>query len=151
VRARSGRKRKGLRKGITLFEALIGISIVGVAMLGLAQAFLVAVANNTRAGEIGHASFLAQQRIDELRTLTADELILFPSLSEGGRADEVIDNNLDGTPDFRRLTRLRVGDLIYDVTVYVFPAVAETTASSVLIQDPWANRVRAMVHTVISR
>jgi len=62
------------RGGFTLIEALIGIAVLGIAMLGLAHAFLVGVANNRRAGDIGHAALLAQQRIDSLRTLTAAEL-----------------------------------------------------------------------------
>jgi prepilin-type N-terminal cleavage/methylation domain-containing protein len=61
------------RRGFTLIESLIGLAVMGIAVLGLAQAFLVGVANNKRAGDIGNATLLAQQRIDYLRTLTAAE------------------------------------------------------------------------------
>jgi prepilin-type N-terminal cleavage/methylation domain-containing protein len=99
------------RSGFSLIEAIIGIAVMGVAMLGLAQIFLLGVANNRRAGEITSASFFAQQRIDYLRALTAEELNGYPSTARGESADETIDANGDGTPEFRRLTQVSVNNL----------------------------------------
>jgi prepilin-type N-terminal cleavage/methylation domain-containing protein len=139
------------RRGFTLIEALIGIAVLGIAMLGLAHAFLVSVANNRRAGDIGHASLLAQQRIDYLRTLTAAELEAFPDAGRGESSDEILDVNADGTAEFRRLTRIQVSGLIYSVQVLLFPALRAEEKASALEADPWAFGARAVVNTVISR
>ncbi len=139
------------RRGFTLIESLIGIAVMGIAMLGLAQAFMVGVANNKRAGDIGNATLLAQQRIDYLRILTAAELEAYPTSSRGESADEMLDINSDGNPDFRRLTRVQVAGLIYSVRVLVFPATRAGIAADTLTADPWANGVRAVSNTVIGR
>ncbi len=138
-------------RGFTLIEALIGIFVLGVAMLGLAQAFLAAVANNRRAGDISHASLLAQQRIDYLRTLTSAELLAFPDAGRGESDDEILDVNSDGAAEFRRLTRIQAAGTIYSVKVLVFPALRAGDQASVLLADPWAHGVRAVLNTVISR
>jgi Tfp pilus assembly protein PilV len=139
------------RAGFSLIEAIIGIAVMGVAMLGLAQIFLLGVANNRRAGEIASASFFAQQRIDYLRALTAEELNGYPSAARGESADETIDANGDGTPEFRRLTQVSVSNLSYSVKVLVFPAARIGDAASSLIADPAGNKARAVINTVISR
>jgi prepilin-type N-terminal cleavage/methylation domain-containing protein len=139
------------RAGFSLIEAIIGIAVMGIAMLGLAQIFLLGVANNRRAGEIASASFFAQQRIDYLRALTADELNGYPSAARGESADETIDANGDGTREFRRITQVTAGNLSYGVKVLVFPASTIGAAASALIADPSGNRVRAVINTVISR
>lgn len=139
------------RPGFTLIESLIGLAVMGIAMLGLAQAFLVGLANNRRAGEIGHAALLAQQRVDYLRTLTAEELEAFPSTARGEQSDEILDVNSDGTPDFRRLTRIQVSDLTYSVRVLVFPSTRAGAQADTLLADPWANGVRTVLNTVIGR
>ncbi|MDD8026075.1 MAG: prepilin-type N-terminal cleavage/methylation domain-containing protein [Acidobacteriota bacterium] len=139
------------RRGFTLIESLIGIVILGIAVLGLAQIFLVGVANNRRAGDIGHATFLAQQRIDYLRTLTAGELEAFPSSARGESSDEALDVNSDGTNEFRRLTRIQVSGLIFSVKVLVFPSTRIGTAADTLLADPWDYGVRAVLNTVIGR
>lgn len=139
------------RPGFTLIESLIGLAVMGIAMLGLAQAFLVGLANNRRAGEIGHAALLAQQRVDYLRILTAEELEAFPSMARGEQSDEILDVNSDGTPDFRRLTRIQVSGLIYSVRVLVFPSTRAGAQADTLLADPWANGVRTVLNTVIGR
>jgi prepilin-type N-terminal cleavage/methylation domain-containing protein len=139
------------RRGFTLIESLIGLAVMGIAMLGLAQAFMVGVANNKRAGDIGNATLLAQQRIDYLRILTAAELEAYPTSSRGESADEMLDINSDGNPDFRRLTFVQVAGLIYSVRVLVFPATRAGIAADTLAADPWANGVRAVSNTVIGR
>lgn len=139
------------RPGFTLIESLIGIAVMGIAMLGLAQAFLIGVANNRRAGDIGHAAFLAQQRVDYLRSLTAEELEAFPSVARGEQSDEILDVNADGTSDFRRLTRIQVTGLIFSIKVLVFPAARAGVQANTLLADPWANGVRTVLNTVIGR
>jgi prepilin-type N-terminal cleavage/methylation domain-containing protein len=139
------------RSGFSMIEAIIGIAVIGIAMLGLAQIFLLGVANNRRGGEIASASFYAQQRIDYLRALTADELNSFPSAARGESADETLDINSDGTPELRRLTQVTAGNLSYTVKVLVFPAARIGTAAAALIADPSGNKARAVINTVISR
>jgi len=138
-------------RGFSLIEALIGISIIGIAMLGLAQAFLLSVNNNTRAGEIANASFLAQQQLDYLRTLTAAELSTFPSTARGESADQNLDLNVDGYADFRRITQISTGGTGYAVKILVFPATAVGKTAADLVTSPASHRVRAVFSSVIIR
>jgi type II secretory pathway pseudopilin PulG len=132
-------------------EAIIGIAVMGIAMLGLAQIFLLGVANNRRGGEIAAASFFAQQRIEYLRGLTAEELNSFPSTARGESADETTDANGDGTADFRRITQITSANLSYTVKILVFPAAKIGANAAALTANPWGNKVRAVLNTVISR
>lgn len=141
----------GTSSGFTMIEAIIGIALMGIAMLGLAQIFLLGVANNRRAGEIASASFFAQQRIDYLRALTAAELDGYPSAARGESADETIDANGDGVSEFRRITQITPGSLSYTVKILVFPAAQIGAAAATLTADPWGNRARAVINTVIGR
>ncbi len=139
------------RAGSTFIEAIIGMAVLGIALLGLAQLFLVSIANNTRGGGIGQATFLAQQTVDYLRTLTGTELAAFPSAARGESTDETIDMNGDGTPDFRRLTRVQGSGYAWSVQVLVFPANQLTPAAETLLADPNGHRALAVVNTVIGR
>jgi len=138
-------------RGFSLIEVLIGITIIGVAMLGLAQAFLLSVNNNTRAGEIAHASFLAQQQLDYLRTLTAAELSTFPSTARGESSDQSLDPNGDGSSDFRRITQVSTGGTGFTVKILVFPATAIGKTAATILAAPSQYRVRAVVSSIIVR
>ncbi len=137
---------KNRKKGFSLIEVLIGIFLVAVAVLGLAQLFLLGMMNNSRASDIANAVFLAQQEIDYLRTLTRDELTLFP-----GTTDELLDLNVDGTNDFRRITVVAFQDPAFAVKVLVFSQAQASVTRDDLIADPEGNRVRARMETLISR
>ncbi len=137
--------------GFSLIEALIGMAIIGIAMLGLAQLFLLCVDNNTRAGEISRAAFLAQQELDYLRTLTVTELSTFPVTARSESSDETIDINGDGYTDFRRITQVTASGSGYAVKILVFPATAVGKTSTVLLAAPSSYRVRAVVSSVIIR
>jgi len=137
--------------GFSFIEALIGISIIGIAMLALGQAFLLSVKNNTRSGEIAHASYLAQQQLDYLRTLMASELATFPSTARGESSDEVLDPNVDGYPDYRRITQVTTGGTGYAVKILVFPATAIGKSSVTILAAPANYRVRAVLSSVIVR
>lgn len=139
------------QSGFSLIEALVGMVLIGIAMLGLVQVFLISIRNNNRAGEITNASFLAQERIDYLRTLTAEELNAFPAVVRGESIDENIDLNADAQPDFRRITLINQVSLTYDVKVLVFPALAVGTDRDALVSHPSEHRARAVVSTVIGR
>jgi prepilin-type N-terminal cleavage/methylation domain-containing protein len=138
-------------KGFSLIEVLIGVSLMAVAILGLAQLFMLGMLNNVRAGEIANAVFLAQQQVDNLRPLTSSELTAFIGT---GANDELIDINADGTTDFRRVT------VLTDVTtqgpeftaeILVFPTSQALTARNDLISDPARHKVRARMQTTITR
>jgi type II secretory pathway pseudopilin PulG len=151
LRIRIARIRAGREKGFTFIEALLSIVLLGGAVLGLAQLFMLSVRNNQHGGEISQAMYLAQQQVDYLRTLTATELSSFPSTGRGESADEIIDVNHDGITDLRRLTQVTILGTTYAVKVLVFPPRENATAAATLYADPAGHLVRASMNTVISR
>lgn len=142
---------KKRESGFSLVEVLVSLFLVGVAVIGLAQLFLVAVTNNLRADRVANATFLAQQQIDWLRGFTLDELTAYAGTTLESR-DEVLDLNLDGTNDFRRVTDFHnVGD-IFQVRVFVYSAEKlDISSPSVLIGDTDLHRPRALITTIITR
>jgi prepilin-type N-terminal cleavage/methylation domain-containing protein len=150
---RSGKRRpaRGRSGGFSLIEVLVGLFLVGVAVLGLAQLFLVAVANNLKADRVANATFLAQQQIDWLRGFTMDELTAYAGTTLEAR-DEVIDLNVDGTNDYRRVTDFRIAADTFQVRIYVYSAEKLSVASAAeLLADPVQYRPRAMITTIITR
>jgi prepilin-type N-terminal cleavage/methylation domain-containing protein len=144
-RIKSGRPSNSA--GFSLIEVLIGLAIVAIGLLGLAQLFTYSVMTNSRAERMSNATFLAQQQIDYLRNLTRDEL---DALS-AGISDEQIDINLDGTVDYRRITETQSSGLFWNIRVLVFSAEELDADASVLAQNPQGNGVRASMSTIISR
>ena len=134
-------------KGFSMIEVVVGIALVGVALLGLAQLFCLSVMNNARSDAMTNAVFLAQQQIDFLRNLSADELHNL-SLSP---IDELMDINSDGTVDYRRVTQIAASGFYWNVRVLVFPALQAQAALDNLIANPSDYQVRADINTVISR
>jgi prepilin-type N-terminal cleavage/methylation domain-containing protein len=144
-------KKRNRDRGFTLIEVLVSIFLVGVAVIGLAQLFLVAVANNLKADRVANATFLAQQQIDWLRGFTRDELDVYTSTALAAR-DEFLDINLDGTNDFRRITGMNLTGDIFQVTIHVYSIekVSGLTPAAVLA-DPVHYRPRALISTLIVR
>jgi type II secretory pathway pseudopilin PulG len=130
-----------------MIEVVVGIALVGVALLGLAQLFCLSVMNNARSDAMTNAVFLAQQQIDFLRNLSADELHNL-SLTP---IDELMDINSDGTVDFRRVTQLASSGFYWNVRVLVFSALQAGVTLDNLIANPSDYQVRADLNTVISR
>lgn len=130
-----------------MVEVLVGIAIVAIALLGLAQLFTYSVMSNSRAERMSGATFLAQQQVDIHRNLTVDELTAL----SGGTTDELIDVNLDGAMDFRRITQVQQTGIFWEIQVLVFSSEQLDTDVSALIQDPQQYRVKANVNSIISR
>lgn len=140
--------------GFTLIEVIISLALVTVVFVSLAQLFTLSIMQNLRSNEISNAIFLTQQQIDYLRTLTSDELTAFPNSGIGESEDENIDINADGTIDFRRITRVQPSASVmagFDVMILVFPPAYQDTAANLLIDNPEKYKVRAYIHTIISR
>jgi type II secretory pathway pseudopilin PulG len=138
-------------RGFSLIEALVGIFLIGVAVIGLAQVFLVAVTNNLRADRIANATFLAQQQIDWLRGFTLDELTAYAGTTLESR-DEIMDLNVDGQNDYRRVTVFTEDQDTFRVQVLVYSAEnVSVTGTAALIGDMERYRPRAMVSTLITR
>jgi len=135
------------RKGFSLIEVLIGIAIVAIALLGLAQLFTYGVLTNSRAERMSNATFLAQQQIDSHRNLTADELNALVS----NPLDEQVDVNYDGTIDFRRITEILSNGASWEMRVLVFSAEQLNTDATLLTQNPREYDVKANMSTLISR
>jgi len=140
-------KKKAQKRGFSLIEAVVGIALMGVAALGLAQLFTYSILVNSRADEISNATFLAQQQIDALRGLTSMELNALTS----GKADEVIDQNNDGTYDYRRITEVQLSIDRWEVKVIVFPGENLGISADVLFQNPGQYHAMANISTIISR
>jgi prepilin-type N-terminal cleavage/methylation domain-containing protein len=134
-------------EGFSMVEVLVGLAVVAIALLGLAQLFTYSVMNNSRAERMSNATFLAQQQIDYHRNLTSDELNALTS----GTNDEQIDVNLDGSIDYRRITELQVTGYFWELRVLVFSSEQLGTAVNDLVGDPPHYDVRADVSTIISR
>ncbi|MGB8957627.1 MAG: prepilin-type N-terminal cleavage/methylation domain-containing protein [Candidatus Aminicenantales bacterium] len=144
-------KTKKHTRGFSLIEVLISIFLVAVAVLGLAQLFLLAVANNLKADRVANATFLAQQQIDWLRGFTRDELDVYTSTSLESR-DEIMDLNGDGVNDFRRITGISLANGVFHVNVHVYSTerIASLSATD-LLANPELYRPRAMISTLIGR
>jgi prepilin-type N-terminal cleavage/methylation domain-containing protein len=145
----NGRKNDPLPKGkgFSLIEVLIGIAIVAIALLGLAQLFTYGVLTNSRAERMSNATFLAQQQIDSHRNLTSDELNALAS----NPLDEQVDVNYDGTIDFRRITEIQSNGASWEMRVLVFSAEQLNTDATLLTQNPQEYDVKANMSTLISR
>jgi prepilin-type N-terminal cleavage/methylation domain-containing protein len=157
-----GRKQK--REGFSLIEVVIGIALVAIAVLGLAQMFTLGIMNNLRSERIANASFLAQQQIDVMRNLTSDELTTLSAadgvdLNGDGNLDilkdESLDINSDGKSDYRRITEVQAvssgANVQFEVRVLVFSAEQMAVSKDQLILNPMNYHVQARVNTVISR
>jgi prepilin-type N-terminal cleavage/methylation domain-containing protein len=134
-------------KGFSLIEVLVGIALVAVAILGLAQLFTYSVLNNARSERMTSATFLAQQQVDFLRNLPADELNKWVVTD----VDEFVDVNLDGQNDYRRITRVQYAGDYWEIRVLVFSIAQEQMALATLISNPMDYKVLADVNTIISR
>jgi len=139
------KKRK--KEGFSLVEVLVGLAIVSIALLGLAQLFTYSVMTNARAERISNATFLAQQQIDYHRNLTPDEL----NVLTAGANDEQIDVNLDGSIDYRRVTEIQASGFFWEIRVLVFSAEQLSRSVSELVGDPQQYDVKANMSTIISR
>ena len=132
-------------------EVLVGIFLVGVAVIGLAQLFLLAVSNNLRADRIANATFLAQQQIDWLRGFTLDELTAYAGTTLQSR-DEILDLNVDGTNDYRRVTVFSEDQGTFQVLVYVYSSENISIPDpATLLAEPDRHRPRALMSTIITR
>ncbi|HZX11522.1 MAG TPA: type II secretion system protein [Acidobacteriota bacterium] len=140
-------KKKSREEGFSLIEAVVAIALMGTAALGLAQLFTYSILVNSRADEISNATFLAQQQIDSLRGLTATELNMLTST----KIDETIDQNNDGTYDYRRITEIQLVIDRWEVKVMVFPGEQLGKSADVLFQNPGQYHAMANMSTVISR
>ncbi|MCJ7588661.1 MAG: prepilin-type N-terminal cleavage/methylation domain-containing protein [Candidatus Aminicenantes bacterium] len=148
-------------KGFTLIEVLIGLALMWVAVMGLAELFTLAVLQNRQADRIANATFLAQQEIDTVRNMLLADI----TAMAGNTIDESINLNGDVDAggneiyDYRRITQVLYHDGVagplYDVKVFVFSAEHMTTPQDdliALIADPEGrNKARAQIQTMIWR
>ncbi|OGD20433.1 MAG: hypothetical protein A2W03_01815 [Candidatus Aminicenantes bacterium RBG_16_63_16] len=158
---RKRKSKKSTGAGFTLIEAVVGIVLVAVAVLGLVEIFTLSVMNNLRSDRITTASFLAQQRADALRNLTKDEINTFVAsgsvdLDGNGSPDmvndELLDLNLDNHNDYRQLTEvIPVGVATWSVQILIFTPEQFGIARGQLLSSPDAHRVKANFSTLISR
>jgi prepilin-type N-terminal cleavage/methylation domain-containing protein len=140
----AGGRRTGKRRGFSLVEVLVSMALVGLSLIGLVQLFTLSVAHNLRANQLSAATFLCQQKLDYLRTLTITELNALDTVQ-----DEELDINSDGTVDYRRVTNIQ-RDIDF-FKVFIFPPSQLSTEVSTLIASPDEHQVRAQMGTIIER
>ena len=141
------RERDKKSEGFSLIETLVGVALVAIAMLGLAQLMVLSIANNAQADRMSTATFLARQQIEQLRLLTIDEL----NALVGAPINEQLDINQDGIDDYRRITVLQTSGISFQAQVLIFAAEQMYESAGTLIGDPMTYRVRANITSIISR
>ena len=101
---------------------------------------------------MANATFLAQQQIDWLRGFTLDELEAYAGTSLESR-DEVLDLNLDGTNDFRRITGIPRPTAIRSKSssMSIPPRRSAVPSPAALLADPEQYPPRALISTIITR
>lgn len=62
-------KDKRDEKGFTLIELVVSLTIMSVVVLGVSQMWLVSIRANIKAAQISQASYLAQAKMEHLRSL----------------------------------------------------------------------------------
>jgi hypothetical protein len=151
------------KKGFSIFECVVGMALIAVAVLGLAEMFMVSVMNNARSDRITNAVFLTQQQIDIIRNLTVAEIIQLRDAQVGIdlngdnvidiSKDELLDLNGDGINDYRRITEVQnpSAGASWEAKVLVFTAEQFDKSRADLLANPQNYAVKAKMETVISR
>jgi type II secretory pathway pseudopilin PulG len=87
--------RKKCLSGFTLIEALMAVSILGFAALGITAALTAGITQNELSGRYTVAANLAQGLLDEILTRTVDDAGTFPAGPGGGETRAVFNNIAD--------------------------------------------------------
>ena len=107
--------RRAERSGITLFETVVALAIVGMTAVSALAAVGAELRAAERAKRTLEAEALATQRVDLLELLPDDDLLVLPDSVEDGRFDAPLD-------DYRWHTTsvpLDTEPGVYDVSVRV--------------------------------
>jgi prepilin-type N-terminal cleavage/methylation domain-containing protein len=111
---------KSTEFGFTIIEVLIGISIFAIGMMAVASMQYYTVRNTTLGNLTSQANMLANQRMEEIKTMSFDNI--------DALASPVVENNLDdeGHPGgiYNRTTTIdpapgALGSYARDITVQV--------------------------------
>jgi type II secretory pathway pseudopilin PulG len=125
----SGAPHRRGEAGFTLVEILIAGAVIGLGLVGVAAGFLLAVGGLEAGRQQSTATFLAEQRIEQLR---AGALNHFPNVTTASYPSEAygsISNNGNTMPDYRRTVSVvdAPGGLadtkLVEVTVFYRPVV----------------------------
>ncbi|MFQ6084058.1 MAG: prepilin-type N-terminal cleavage/methylation domain-containing protein [Candidatus Aminicenantia bacterium] len=100
------RKKDKKENGFSFIETIVAVFLLSLALLVLAQLFILGLVNNAHSDVVTNANFLAQQQIDVLRNLTLNDLSTWMNNSP---VIENLDLNSDGINEFRRETDVIVG------------------------------------------
>ncbi|RJP58606.1 MAG: prepilin-type N-terminal cleavage/methylation domain-containing protein [Deltaproteobacteria bacterium] len=87
-------------KGFTLLEILIAMTILSVGLLALAEMTVYVIRSNAVGNKVTDATVLAQDKLEELRTLGYSDT----QLSNGGDNNDVSTDIHSGTPSFPLFT-----------------------------------------------
>lgn len=97
-------------KGISIIEIMIAITILALALLPMMAMFETGISSTTVAGEITIATQLANDRIEEIRNLSFDDVYSGYNPSTPAAADAV--EGYGTIPDFPRFRRVTVAEYV---------------------------------------
>jgi prepilin-type N-terminal cleavage/methylation domain-containing protein len=129
-------------KGFSLLETLVALFLLAIALLAIAQLFILGILNNAQSDVMTNANFLAQQQIDFLRNLDLNNL---NNLMANSPITEDLDINGDNRADYRRVTDISLfqgQSAQFLIRVRIFSTLNP-------MGDP--NRPKVDLRTIISR
>jgi len=120
---------KKSQKGFTLIEIVVAVAILGIIIIPINKLFLSTLKNNTDSRKITIATFLAQDRIEQLKCMSTYEL----ELIEG---QKIIEDIISNNHDYKRITLVQKDDInIFRLDVLVYTRGGEAHIVTYLFKE----------------
>ncbi len=115
--------------GFTLVEILIAVSVISLGLVGVAAGFLYAVGGLEAGRQQTTATFLAEQRVEQLKAQALNNFLNVTTANYPNEAYGAIYNNANPQPNYRRTVTIvdapggLVDTKLVEVTVFYRPLV----------------------------
>ena len=115
--------------GFTLVEILIAVSVISLGLVGVAAGFLYAVGGLEAGRQQTTATFLAEQRVEQLKSSGLNNFLNVTNANFPNEAYGAISNNGNAQPNYRRTVTIvdapagLADTKLVEVTVFYRPAV----------------------------